>query len=49
LLCARWGFRIWDGVDLRDELFLNYEHLPAEAKARIPLERVRVLNEDALS
>jgi predicted Mrr-cat superfamily restriction endonuclease len=34
---------------LKDELFLNYEHLPAEAKAMIPLGRAWVLNEDALS
>lgn len=43
------AFRIWDGVDLMEELFLNYEQLPAETRALIPLQRAWVLDEDAVS
>ncbi|GAA4762957.1 restriction endonuclease [Citricoccus nitrophenolicus] len=39
-------FRIWDGEELLNELLSTYEHLPAETRARIPLQQAWVLDDD---
>lgn len=43
------AFRVWDGDALLDALFSTYERLPSETKAKIPLKRAWLLDEDALT
>ncbi|GAA0207800.1 restriction endonuclease [Glutamicibacter creatinolyticus] len=43
------AFRVWDGDALLDALFSTYELLPSETKAKIPLKRAWLLDEDALA
>lgn len=43
----RLSIRVWDADDVLDELFAAYDNLPDETRARIPLKRAWVLDEEA--
>lgn len=42
----RLSIRVWDAEDVLDRLFAVYERLPAETRARLPLTRAWVLDEE---
>ncbi|GAA5001464.1 restriction endonuclease [Actinopolymorpha pittospori] len=43
---ARLSIRVWDAEDVLDHLFGVYDHLPDETRARVPLKRIWVLDEE---
>ena len=40
---GHFSIRIWESKDLVEEIYRNYERLPAEIKAELPLKRVWTL------
>lgn len=42
----RTSFRVWDSEELLNRLFATYDRLPADTRARIPLKRAWVLDEE---
>lgn len=42
----RLSIRVWDADDVLDQLFSTYESLPEETRARVPLTRAWVLDEE---
>ncbi|NEE03790.1 restriction endonuclease [Phytoactinopolyspora halotolerans] len=43
----RLSIRVWDAEDVLDRLFESYDQLPDEIRARIPLKRAWVLQEES--
>ena len=40
---AHFSVRLWESRDLVEAIYRNYEHLPAEIQAELPLKRVWTL------
>ena len=40
---GHFSIRLWESKDLVEEIYRNYERLPAEIKAELPLKRVWTL------
>jgi len=46
---GHFSVRLWESKDLVEAIYRNYEHLPAEIQAELPLKRVWVLVSEDLT
>ena len=43
----RFRVKVWDSTDVIDALQRNYERLPEDIRARVPLQRVWMLRDES--